>query len=198
MDTNTTTAHPLPVHHEFTFADVFSVLRRRWKIILLTTLGCFAAAASLCIMMPRTYQASGQMQVLKQSADDLRLDGLKSNEEPANDALAESMALQTQSTILQSDTLALRVISKLNLVNSDDFKQTFNPVGWAMNLVSPKGPADRAGASLEDSPMKRSHLLRVFHKHLKVGLVPGTQLIQIDYRSRSPRGVGRKPAVSSA
>jgi succinoglycan biosynthesis transport protein ExoP len=182
-----TTTHTTPQPHEFTFADVFSVLRRRWKIVLLTTLGCFACAAAVCILMPRTYQASGQMQVLKQSADDLRLEGLKSNEEPANDALAESMALQTQANILQSDTLALRVISKLGLVNSDDFKQTFNPVGWAMNLVSPKGPPDRAGAGLEDSPMKRSHLLRVFHKHLKVGLVPGTQLIEIDYRSRSPR-----------
>ena len=180
------TVPALALNHEFTFADVFLVLRRRRSVVMMTTLACFIAAILLCIFMPRSYKATGQLQVSRQSADDLRLDGLKGVADSTTDALEENIALQTQANILQSDTLALRVIEKLDLEHAEDFIPTFNPLGWLMNAISPKVPQDTLGASLENSPLRRSRLLSIFHKHLQVTLVPGTQLVEINYRSRSP------------
>jgi capsular exopolysaccharide synthesis family protein len=137
--------------------------------------------------MTRKYKATGEIQVAKQSSDQLGLDGMKGDGESASDALEENIALQTQANILQSDTLALKVIQSLGLENTSDFQPRFNPVGWVLDLAAPRGPQDPPHAALEDSPARRSRLLRTFESHLNVKPVAGTQLIEISYTSSSPQ-----------
>src|ERR1700688_1393519 len=99
----------------------------------------------------------------------------------ASDSLSVNVDLQTQADILQSEALALKVIKDLNLEQNEDFKPHFSPVGWVMGLVSPGGPADPAKASLEDSPGRRRHVVKVFGDNLKVKVTAGTRLLEVDY-----------------
>ncbi len=103
------------------------------------------------------------------------------------DALNASLDLQTEVEILQSDTLALKVINDLNLESNRDFKHHWNPIGAVLGIFSPKGVADPSHASLEDSPARRAYVTRVFSSHLKVKTVAGTRLIQIDFTNSDPR-----------
>jgi polysaccharide biosynthesis transport protein len=172
---------------ELTVSGVLAVLKRRRSFIIMTMLFFFSIAALLCIFMTRRYTATGEIQVAKQSSDELGLDKMTGDAPSMADAMEDNIAIQTQAQILQSDTLALRVIQNLHLENTGDFQPRFNPVDWVLGLISPGGPKDPAHASLEDSPLRRTHVLKVFAKHLKVKPVAGTQLIEISFVSSSPK-----------
>lgn len=105
----------------------------------------------------------------------------------ASDALSANITLDTQASILQSDNLALRVINDLNLEQTKDFHHRFNPINWVVGLISPAGPRDLPGATLEKAPARRERALAIFSKHLGVKVVSGTRLITISYRSSSPK-----------
>jgi capsular exopolysaccharide synthesis family protein len=139
--------------------------------------------------MTRKYEATGVFQLQKSSSDGLDLESLMGGGGAggASDSLSLTTDLETQADILKSDTLALDVIKKLNLEHNRDFLPRFNPVAWAMGLISPKGPADPANAALEDSPHRRAHVLRVFSKALDVRVNAGTRLIEVQYTNSDPR-----------
>ena len=86
---------------ELTIADLLLVLKRRRSFILLTTLFFVSTAAILCIFMTRRYKVTGEIQVAKQSSDELGLDRMRSDGASAPDALEDNIALQTQAEILQ-------------------------------------------------------------------------------------------------
>jgi succinoglycan biosynthesis transport protein ExoP len=172
---------------ELTISGLLLVLKRRRIFIILTTLFFVSIAVLLCIFMPRRYKATGEIQVAKQSSDELGLDSMRSDGTSPSDALEDNIALQTQAEILQSSTLALRVIKNLGLENTWDFQPRFSPIGWVLSLISPEGPKDPVQANLEDAPMRRTRVLKVFASHLKVKPVPGTQLIEISYVSSNPK-----------
>ena len=79
------------------------------------------------------------------------------------------------------------MIEDLNLEQTKDFKGHFSPIGWALGLLSPRGVADVPNASLEDSPVRRAHVLKVFSNNLKVKVDSGSRLIDIDYLSSDPK-----------
>ena len=97
------------------------------------------------------------------------------------------MIIQTQAQILQSDSLALRVIEDLHLEQTEDYRQKWSPVGWLFGLFGPRGAADPKGASLENSPHRRMRVLKIFHRRLTVKPVAGTRLIDVDYLSPDPQ-----------
>jgi polysaccharide biosynthesis transport protein len=171
---------------ELTISGMLLVLKRRRKVVIWTTVFCVSAAILLCIFMTPKYKATGEIQVAKQSSDELGLDGMKGDGGVA-DALEGNIELQTQANILQSDTLALKVIENLDLEHTKDFQPIFNPIAWALNLISPDGPKDPPNASLEDSPKRRRRVLKVFAGHLKVEPMAGTQLIDISYLHSDPK-----------
>jgi polysaccharide biosynthesis transport protein len=174
---------------ELTVSGLMLILKRRRSVIMMVTATCFVAGVLLCIFMTRRYEATGEIQVARQSFDELGLDGMKGNGASlsADDALEDNIALQTQSTILESDTLALKVIEDLGLENTYDFQPKFNPVLWLLDLISPQGSTDAANASLENAPVRRTRVLKVFARHLKVKPQAGTQLIEISFLSSNPK-----------
>lgn len=178
---------PLP-EKELTLRDLLLIYQRRRNVVygVLLTLGVLAAI--YCMICTRRYQATGTVQVQKESADAMGLDSLMSGAAGgASDALNANIELQTQANILQSDTLALRTVEGLRMEDTYDFRAHWNPIGWAMSLFSPSGSPDPAGATLEDSPQRRQHVLKVFSKNLKVKPVSGTRLIEIDYSNPDPK-----------
>jgi capsular exopolysaccharide synthesis family protein len=149
----------------------------------------FLLAVLACIFMTRRYEASGVFELQKSAADSLDLADMMGGGEAsgASDSLTINVDLQTQADILQSDTLAIKVIKELDLEHNKDFQPSFSPLNAVLSLVSPKGPADPPNAPLEESPHRRVEMLRVFSKNLTVKVNSGTRLIEVDYSSRDPK-----------
>jgi capsular exopolysaccharide synthesis family protein len=167
--------------------DLLRVFDRRRRLVYGTAAAVFLLAVCACLFMTRRYTATGIIQLDKSSADSLGLDGLMGTASGAGgDSLALNIELQTQSDILQSDGLALKVIKQLNLEQNEDFKSHFNPIAWIVNLVTPSGVPDPANASLENSPKRRRKVLLVWDKELKVKVTAGTRLIEISFTNRDP------------
>jgi polysaccharide biosynthesis transport protein len=171
-----------------TLRDLLRTFHRRKRSVFVTASVVFLLSVCACVFMTRRYTASSVIQLEKSSSDSLGLDSLMGAASGgASDALSVNIDLQTQANILQSEALALKVVKDLNLEQNDDFKPHFNPIGWAMGLVSPGGPPDPAHASLENSPGRRARVVKAFAKNLKVKVTAGTRLLEVDYTNRDPK-----------
>lgn len=168
-------------NRELTLSDLWDLCMRRKTVIMLPLAAMLIAAILLCVFSQRRYQATGVLQVQKESLDGLGLSTMIGDASGATDALDANITIQTEASILQSDTLALRVIKDLNLDATPDFQPRFNGLNWVSGILSAPGPSDPANASLEDSPKRRSHALLVFSRNLKVKIIPGTRLIDVSY-----------------
>jgi polysaccharide biosynthesis transport protein len=180
------TPAPVAARHEMTIQDLWKVLSRRKWIALNIFLLVAAAGAILFACSTRLYRATAQIQVQKDAADALDLNNM-TGAESQSDAVDANITLQTQAQILQSDSLALKVIEELGLENSPDFRSRFNPVGWVMGLFAPKGIADPKGVPLEQAPGRRAKVTSIFESRLKVKPVAGTRLIGIEYLNPDPK-----------
>lgn len=173
---------------DFTFRDLLRILDRKRQAAIGTGLAIFLVAVLACIFMTRRYEAKSVFQFEKSNSDSLGLeDMISSAGGGAADSLSVNIDLQTQATILESDSLELQVIKELDLEHNKDFEPHFNPINFVLGLITPKGSADPHGASLDDSPNRRARLLRVFDKNLKVKVNEGTRLIEVSYMNRDPR-----------
>src|SRR5258708_8031432 len=171
-----------------TFLDLWAIVRRRRLLILTITLVLVAAATAACVLSTRRYQASGEIQVQKDSWDALGLDSLMGAAAGgAGDALEANVTLQTQAKILESQTLGLQVANQLHLADTSDFQPHFSLLGWFSGLLSPAGISDAPSASLDDSPNKRDRVFSVFKANTQIAPVSGTRLIEIGYTSPDPK-----------
>jgi capsular exopolysaccharide synthesis family protein len=103
------------------------------------------------------------------------------------DSMSINLDLQTQSNILQSDEVELKVVKDLDLEQNADFRPKFNPLGAVLSWISPAGPSDPVRADIENSPRRRAHALGVIKSHLKVKVVAGTRLLDVEYRNSDPK-----------
>ena len=179
----------IPMNSEWTIRDFLLILRRRRTIIFLAVSACFLLGVVTCFFLKPRYRALGEIEIQKSETDGLGLQNLTNPlQEDQSDALDASITLQTEATILQSTSLALKVIEDLNLENTEDFKPTFNPIGWVFGVLTPAGVAsDQPSAKLEDAPHRRDHAVKVFQKRLKIGAQSGSRLIDIKYTSSDPK-----------
>jgi polysaccharide biosynthesis transport protein len=176
----------------FTITDLLQILRRRRHIIAVTVVCFIVLAAVVCVVSTRRYKAEGTLQVQKESSDMLGLSemmGSAGGMDDASDALSANITIQTQANILQSDTLALRVINDLNLEHTPGFQKS-DVVGMVIGWFTPRGVADPAGLPLEQSPHRRTRALKIFSKNLEVKPVSGTRLISISYSDPDPKLAG--------
>jgi polysaccharide biosynthesis transport protein len=170
---------------ELTLREVGMMLMRRRGIIYITLAGFFVLAILALIFSTRRYKSVGEIELQKDSTSSL---GIQTEAaDTPSDALEVNMIIQTQAKILQSDSLALSVIEDLHLEQTQDFKQRWSPVGWVLGLLSPSGQPDPKGASLENSPHRRTRVLKIFNKELTVKPVAGTRLIDVEYLSPDPQ-----------
>jgi polysaccharide biosynthesis transport protein len=171
-----------------TLLDLWKIVRRRRWVIFAITLLLLGASIAASIVSTRRYQATGEIQVQKDSSDALGLDSLMGGDASgATDALDANITLQTQAKILESQTLGLQVIDRLNLPATADFQSHFSPIGWTLGLLSPRGIPDPHAGTLESSPKRRDHAFGVFMMNTKIAPVPGTRLIEISYTSSDPK-----------
>jgi polysaccharide biosynthesis transport protein len=146
--------------------------RRKWII------GCIALcelmALAITMVMKPTYQSTATIELNKQgSSMDLGLgDALSSTFGGGTESLLTD--LQTETAILEGDSLALAVIEQLNLEKQSPFA--------APPAKDGKGKEEE-GKPLEDAPLRRSRLLAIFRGHLRVVPERGTRLIQVSFQS---------------
>jgi succinoglycan biosynthesis transport protein ExoP len=171
---------------ELTLREIGAMLWRRRRIIY-SSVALFLLLAILALSIStRRYRSVGEVQVQKDATSSLG--GLQTDgTDTPSDALEENMVLQTQAKILQSDSLALRVINELHLEQTSDYQKKWSPFGLVFDLIAPKGVPDPKGASLENSPHRRVQMLRIFRSKLTVKVVDGTRLIDVEYLSPDPQ-----------
>jgi succinoglycan biosynthesis transport protein ExoP len=170
-----------------TLLDLWKMLRRRRWVIFTILLLLIGAAIVASIFSTRRYEAKGEIQVQKDSSDALGLDAMMGSAAGATDALDANITLQTQAKILESQTLGLQVVDQLHMTDTADYQSHFNPIGWVLGLLSPKGVPDPGFAPLEASPRKRDHAFSVFKANTKIAPVAGTRLIEVSYTSSDPK-----------
>jgi capsular exopolysaccharide synthesis family protein len=161
------------------------MLWRRRRIIYGSSAIFLLLAILALSISTRRYRSVGEIQVQKDSISSLGLQ--TAGTDAPSDALEENMVLQTQAKILQSDSLALRVINELQLENTEDYREKWSPIGWVFGLLSQKGQPDPKGASLDNSPHRRMRVLKIFQSKLTVKVVDGTRLIDVEYLSPNPQ-----------
>ena len=124
-----------PSRPELTLREVGTMLMRRRAIIYVSLAAFFLLAILALIFPPGAIKSVGEIEVQKESTSSL---GIQTDSaDTPSDALEVNMIIQTQAKILQSDSLALRVIEDLHLEQTEDYKQKWSPVGWVLGLFDP-------------------------------------------------------------
>lgn len=149
------------------------ITKRRWWIVACIVV-CEALALFVTVVMKPTYQSTATIELNKQgSGMDLGLgDDISSSLGGGSESLLTD--LQTETAILEGDSLALAVIQQLKLESQPPF--AFKP--------KEGGPLDpEANLPLEQAPNRRTRLLTIFRSHLRVVPERGTRLIQVSFQS---------------
>jgi uncharacterized protein involved in exopolysaccharide biosynthesis len=179
--------------HDLSISDLWPIYLRRKRAFYLIWGSVVLLAAVFCMAVTRRYDAIGMIEVQKEAAGGFEVSNVFSGREIVPDALTTGLDLQTQAELLNSDTLALRVIRELDLEHTPDFER-LGPIEWTMEHCPPlkwmlSGGAtasDAKDAAIENAPVRRTRALKHFSNNLKVGVVPGTRLIAVRYRSIDP------------
>jgi uncharacterized protein involved in exopolysaccharide biosynthesis len=112
-------SRPAEAGQPLTLRDVLGSLKRRRKAALIFVGAVLALVILYLCVATRRYAGEATLEFDKQNADMLGLNGGAAQQ---SDALDYNITLQTQTAILESDTLALRLIKELNLEQTADYK----------------------------------------------------------------------------
>ncbi len=155
------------------------VATRRLKWIVTAIVICELFAIIITARTRPVYQATATIELNKSSGSmDLGLSSIMSDQLSSDE---DSLLIdqQTETAILQGDSLALAVIKRLGLASEPPFARD--------------GAAAAAGKdpSGDESASVRTRLLGIFKGGLKVNPIRGTRLIQVVYQSHDPEQAAR-------
>jgi polysaccharide biosynthesis transport protein len=179
---------------EWTVADVVDLLRKRSAWILGGCAACLALMTIYCLVATPRYESKGEIEVQKERAQPFGLESSVMGDAmgSSTDALDYNVTLETQVSILQSDTLALQVIEQQKLEPTRDFFGR-NPHAFALPawMTFWRRPLEPLSIPLEFAPNRRYVALKIFDSHLHVKALGGTRLIEIAYQDRDPERAAR-------
>jgi polysaccharide biosynthesis transport protein len=150
-------------------SGLLRVLRRRWRSAALVAVAVVLLGTVACLLMTPRYSATATIEVNREDHTEVSGSRPDNPSDTADDLKAE---VQTDTSILQSDGLALRVIKDLNLAKKRPFS----------NAIA-RGEADK---SLDDAPRTREKLAKIFRNNLKVDSPPDTRLINVTFENPDP------------
>jgi succinoglycan biosynthesis transport protein ExoP len=148
----------------------WQILRKRRWYVLGTLVVIFGISVAVSLMSTRIYEASSKLAIFPEDASAV---GFKDSANE-NTTYDNDLALQTQASILLSDTLALKAIDTMHLDRDPRFTGS-----------SLKGPIQPAGPAHDNA--QTMALLRRFRGGLKVEPVPGTRIVLVNYSDPDPR-----------
>ena len=163
----TTIDSPAP-GQESMLREYFRVLvKRRW-VVLITVAVIFGLTTLATMRATRVYEASGSIAINK---PDSFLSSFKDSN-GAESSYADTTDVDTEVRILRSDLLALQVIKQLNLDRP--------------SRPSSNGTLGLTTDELQPDSAETSDILADFKGALNVSSLPGTRIIDIQYRSPDP------------
>jgi succinoglycan biosynthesis transport protein ExoP len=177
---------------QFTLGTFFRVVRRRKVLFLSVISAVLAVTVLLFLTSTRLYTASGTVQFQKAGAEGSGISDLISGSVGGgSDVMSANVDLQTQSKILQSDTLALTVIQDLGLESTPEYVPHHGMRQSLRGLLVKTHPEEPASVPLADSVYRRQRVLTIFEHGLTVRILAGTRLIEVEYTSTSPELAAR-------
>ncbi len=156
---------------EFSLSDLCRILSIRRATIAWMTASAVVLALAISLCMTPKYAAESAIEINPENSEALDLQNSPSAV-PQSDY---AMTLATQANVLQSDTLALEVIQQLNLEQAGKKFPRFS-------FFRP----DNDALPLEQSPARRTRLLKKFHRNLSVRVLGGTRILQVRYLDPDP------------
>lgn len=156
---------------ELSLTELFrTVFKHKW-IILFSTIVCFSAAAVYTFWMSPVYESVVRLQIDPSRSSNLGLDDMISDKLGTGDG---NSRIQTEVKVIQSDTVAMRVIDSLGLAKQPAFA---GKSAASMKVSDP----------LAMSAADRQRLLGQFQRSLKVQVLPNTQLVEVRFRNTDPK-----------
>jgi polysaccharide biosynthesis transport protein len=147
----------------------WQILRKRRWYVLGALAVIFGISAAISLTTTRMYEASSKLAIFPESSSAI---GLKDPENGAS-AAENDLALQTQASILLSDTLAWKAIETMGLDHDPRF-------------VGPNSGGSVQASNGVHSDVQKAALLRDFHDGLKVEPVTGTRIVLVSYSDPDP------------
>jgi capsular exopolysaccharide synthesis family protein len=163
------------------FQDFWLVVRRRRTSLIVTTVVTAVLAVTAGLIRGDRYTASGEIQIQPGSSSGLKASissVLTSGGIGTIDTVIESDV-----EILQSKELLLKVAESLKLLDNPDFLQGKKTVKTS-TFLGQEIPLLHGNLS---NPYVSEAVIKILRRNLKIGSVPRTQLISIEYKSRSPQ-----------
>ncbi|ABF41584.1 Protein-tyrosine kinase [Candidatus Koribacter versatilis Ellin345] len=156
---------------EFSLLALSRVLSARRRTVGYITGAGIAIAILISLFSPTKFAATATLELNPANATSFNLSSGASSSDHVEAAVNQA----TQVGILQSDELALQVITKLKLEEVADRRSFFK-----------FGRTDDRSVPLNQTPARTGRMLRSFHQNLRVQPVGGTRLIEIRYLDRDP------------
>jgi succinoglycan biosynthesis transport protein ExoP len=155
--------------------DYLLVLRKhRWLILtFLVTVVTLVSIATF--KMKPIFEATARIEIDRDTPSVLPFQAM--NSDAAYDDLQNY--IETQSKVLQSDTLAMQTIKKENLINDPAFGGV------------PGGHEQLPVLSTTAAPITRPGILSEFEDSLSVKLVPNTRLLDVTFEATDPQVAAR-------
>jgi len=171
------------VHHQsantYALQNLVRVLMKRRGWIIGSIVICGLLAIMVTMLTKPTYEATATIELNKSNAGSLGLDlGDMMSQQLSSGSDNLLTDQQTETAILQGDSLALAVIEQLKLASQPQFAVKGGKKGEVNS---------EEGLPLEDAPRTRTRLLGGFRAHLRVEPVRGTRLIRVTYESHDPK-----------
>ena len=162
----------LPVREQ-SLSDYWRVLQKRKWTVVVSMVVVFITAGLISVRMTPIYDASTKIMISQRAANPLNFKDGDTSQGPGN--LQED--IDTQVRILQSDTMAQLVISRLNLDTRPEF---------AGKAQTPSSGGITVTESATQERARQEQLIHRFLGSLKVQQVPNTDLIEIKYSNPDP------------
>ncbi len=172
-------AYPTVNSDEITLQDLFRVLRRRRRIIVLSLIAVVLAGVLFCVFRTRRYDAVADLAINPEGSNALDMGEITAN--LGGGGLGFEEKLGTQVRILKSKSLAWTVIDELRLDKDPSIVTRpgrFHVGAPVCAEAYPNTQQIPAGC--------RDVILDSFAKSLTVESIPRTQAVEITFRSANP------------
>ncbi|WP_213288944.1 AAA family ATPase [Bradyrhizobium sp. sGM-13] len=157
------------------------ILRRRYRLVVLPVAVLLGLALTYLMLATTLYTATSTVLV-----DPRRANVVETNQSVLSNFGTDDATIESQTLLIQSVAILVRVVGKLKLTEDAEFKPKpglLDPIKRLFSMFSSSGPSD--GASAEDAARARS--VEILQRRMKVTRQGTTFLVDIAVSSESPQ-----------
>ena len=159
---------PVTEHSVLTPGDLRKVLiKRKWIIILGAVIGASIGLYHALTTIPQ-YEAAARIHIDLSRSTNIGIEDLIQQQLSGGGDPSEK--LQTEIQIMQSETVAMEVLSSQDLYRKPPFSLVFKDQPYTGVLT----------------PIQRHAMLSIFSGSTKIQVIPNTEIVEIRYRNQNP------------